>query len=62
MGCVVVNGKICRKYMGGNSCGSFWYYTAGFVWEIRQKPRQISITILMPRPRIESATYRRESS
>jgi hypothetical protein len=58
----VLNGKIFRKYMGGISRGSFWDTTAGVVSEIRQKPRQISIRILMHRPRIESAIYRRGSS
>jgi len=48
--------------MGGITPGSFWDTTAGFVWEIRQKPRQTSIRILMHRPRIESAIYRRGSS
>jgi hypothetical protein len=60
----VVNGKIVRKYMGGISRGSLWDNTAGFVSEVRQKPRQISIRILvlMHRPRIESVIYRRGSS
>jgi hypothetical protein len=37
----VLNRNIFGKYMGGINRGSFWDTTAGFVWEIRQKPQQI---------------------
>jgi hypothetical protein len=44
------------------SCGLFYDNTAGFAWEEREKPRQISTRMFMHRPRIETETYRAGNS